>query len=90
MVISPNRAQTLDDLSCTANGVSDDDNDGVNLSYEWTINGQSAGIINLSNVYFQRGDNITCTVTPNDGTEDGPPVTSVATTVLNTLPAIGT
>ena len=38
--------------------------------------------------YFQPGDVITCTVTPNDGVEDGVPSTSPSITSANTPPSV--
>ena len=41
----------------------------------------------LSSSWFDRGDGVSCTVTPTDGTDDGEAVTSESIIISNTAPA---
>ena len=76
-----------DVLSVTLGNLSDLDGDTVTVAYEWTVNGSAVSTgSTLAGDQFSKGDTITVTVTPNDGVDDGAPVTSDAATVLNTLP----
>ncbi|MBM4393870.1 MAG: LamG domain-containing protein, partial [Deltaproteobacteria bacterium] len=78
-----------DTLSATLGATSDDDGDTVTVSYEWFVNGTSAGTgTTLSSSSFAKGDTITLVVTPWDGTSWGSPVTSDVATAVNTPPAV--
>ncbi len=87
---APTTNQTL-----TADVTSHDaDGDTVTYRYQWNKNGnsltgQTASTLDLSLAgNGDKGDSITVTVTPNDGTVDGAPVTSGPVTVQNTPPTI--
>ncbi len=88
----PKTTQTL-----TANVTSHDaDGDTVSYRYQWNKNGnpltgQTGSTLDLSVPgNGDKGDSITVTVTPNDGTVDGARVTSGPVTVMNTAPVIDT
>jgi len=60
--------------------------DPDNSTIQWAINGSLANTgSTLTDVFFS-GDVLSCTVTPNDGLEDGQPV-STSETVVNALPS---
>lgn len=84
---SPNAASLL---TCLVTGTSDADNDPVTPRYQWYVNGAPAGSGTelLSAPAFGRGDNVYCVVTPNDGDDDGAPVTSNSVIILNTPPDV--
>ena len=76
-----------DVLSATLGQLSDADGDTVSVKYQWSVNGTPvATSTTLGSDKFSKGDKVTVTVTPNDGVDDGTPVTSSAATVLNTVP----
>lgn len=76
-----------DTLSVSVEGGHDVDGDPVGFSYVWLVDGQPAGT-GATFAGFARGDVVQVQVTPTDGTADGPPVTSPAATVANTLPVV--
>jgi len=60
----------------------DPDGDSVDYTYEWTVDGEA--ISETSDqldgpTWLSGGETVTVTVTPNDGTEDGEPVTASTT-----------
>lgn len=67
---------------------SDADGDTVTLSYAWAIDGApiAATGATLSGAWFDKGDVITVTVTPSDGTDSGSAVASAGATVANSAP----
>ena len=89
VTLSPPDPGTEDTISATPTAT-DSDGDTITYTYEWYVNstlvvtttvGELSGL-----VYFDRGDSVEVTVTPNDGTDDGSPVSSSAVTVVNTVP----
>jgi hypothetical protein len=81
---------TSDDLICTVTVESDDvDGDTVTYAFEWTrTQGGDADGDTIETSDTARGDEWTCTVTPNDGTSDG--VSASATVEIdNTHPTLG-
>ena len=86
--ITPEPAFAGDTLSCVYFGFRDGDDDPDRCTVEWTINGNSAAIgrPTLDAGYFA-GDEVTCTVIPGDGIEDGEPV-SHTVTIQNTPPTL--
>ena len=69
---------------------SDDDGDAVTVSYAWQVDGTAVTVTASLDgaVFFDRGQEVTVTVTPNDGTTDGEPVTSEAVIVQNSAPTV--
>lgn len=87
--VSPNPAYKSSTLSCVPGGESDFDGDDVDFDIEWFKEGVSISTgATLSGSSFARGDSITCTATPNDGTDTGASVTSEAVVISNSLPTI--
>jgi formylglycine-generating enzyme required for sulfatase activity len=58
------------------------------LNHTWTVNGVLSGVTadRLTGDNFDKHDEVSCTVTPNDGIEDGDPVTSAPVYAVNTAP----
>ena len=78
------------DLMWVSFQTADPDDDPVTLSYAWAVNGAAVATTEtLDGSQFDKGDSIEVTVTPNDGEDDGSPMTSATATVLNTAPEIG-
>lgn len=87
VAISPAAPSTQDDLTCSYSS-SDADGDTVTVSFAWTMGGNTlSSTSDTLQGPFQQGDTITCTVTPNDGTDDGV-AGSDTVTVSNTPPVI--
>ncbi len=90
--LSPTSPQEGDTIATSIGTATDDDADTVSYSYEWFVNSASilAGTAfdTLSDLYFAKGDIITVTVTPSDGTDDGQAVPSAAVTAVNTVPTV--
>jgi VCBS repeat-containing protein len=72
----------------------DADNDSISFAYQWykngtAISGATASSLDLSRTgYGDRGDAITVSVTPSDGTLSGAAVTSASVTVADSAPVI--
>jgi hypothetical protein len=76
-----------DTLSVTLGADSDDDGDSVSHGFEWYVSGSMVATTpELTSADFARGDTIYAVVTPNDGDDDGTPVTTDTATVGNTAP----
>ncbi len=82
--------RTEDTLTCVPEGFSDPDGDSATYRYAWTVNGTDVGVsvAELTGDSFDKGDQVVCTVTPNDGEADGPPVSSDAVTIADTPPVL--
>ena len=80
----------LDDLYCNAND-SDADGDLVTMSYVWDVDGVTT--TNVSDTVLAtdiaNGEVWTCTVTPNDGTDDGAPQSASVTIGADVEDAVG-
>ena len=76
-------------LTCSASGWSDDDGDSEGYSYSWTADGTEISTsATISGGDFSKGQVLVCTITPNDGEEDGSPVSSSSVTVDNSAPIL--
>jgi len=85
IVLTPDPARTLDALTCEGEGI-DHDGDAVALRYDWTVDGVVAGTGPvLAPTAFVKAQEVACTVTPNDGLEDGVPATA-SLIIRNTPP----
>jgi len=88
VTITPSTARTNDTLRAVASAT-DVDADSVSLTYTWQVNGTpipgSTSTLSGSR-WFDKGDSITVTATPDDGTDTGTPVTSASLRVANTPP----
>ncbi|MEC7985941.1 MAG: hypothetical protein VX278_12315, partial [Myxococcota bacterium] len=89
VTLSPDPAQTSDNLNTVVSGAFDEDDDAVSFSYAWTQNGNSVGVNTASIDASQtnKGDIWRVRVTPNDGFADGP-YTEASITISNTSPVI--
>ncbi len=86
--ISPASPAVTDDLTCTYADYVDVDGDADQSTFEWTVNGDSAGATDtLLSGAFASGDTVICTVTPYDGEDEGTEA-SASVTVGNTAPTI--
>jgi hypothetical protein len=90
VAIGPAPPSSTTSLEAVAKG-SDLDNDEVSFSYQWTVNGEP--VVgqegpSLASNYFKRGDVVAVTAVPFDGTDWGPPGTSVKVTISNSPPII--
>ncbi len=92
VALTPTAAVTGDTMTCTPGSATDDDGETIVYTYAWTINGVSAGVTasTLAASYTDKNDNISCTVTPTDGTDAGTAVTSNTVTIGNTAPVMTT
>jgi hypothetical protein len=87
--VDPSEIHEATTLSCLGEGWADDDDDPESYQVTWTVNGVEVSIEQtLAGEHFDRGDNITCTLVPDDGGAQGEAVESQPVTVLNTAPVI--
>ncbi|MBU4579911.1 fibronectin type III domain-containing protein [Patescibacteria group bacterium] len=91
ITITPNPAYKST-ATLTANpSATDVNSDPITFTYQWKKGGADiAGQVSstLSNSNFVKGDTITVTVTPNDGTINGAPMTSGGLTIFNSAPVM--
>ena len=87
--LTPTSPTVTSTLACSPVGASDSDGDTITYGYAWYVNGNAVSSTSsaLSGA-FSKGDSVSCTITPNDGTEDGSTVTSNSVTILNSAPVI--
>ena len=90
VTITPAVAYTNDTLTAVPAGFSDSDGDPEGYRYQWTRNGadiSGATDSTLTGTYFSKGDDVTVTVTPWDGTDSGAPAVSSVREIQNSGPA---
>ena len=97
--LSPSAVFTDSVVTCTAMDAADPDGDPLSTSYTWSVNGQAiaapdaptldgdSGPVPSQN-WFERGDEVSCSVQIADGTADPVSVTSAPITVLNSPPTL--
>jgi hypothetical protein len=85
--ISPSAPSASDTLTCSYSGYADADGDADASTTAWTVNGSPAGTGSTLSTGFTSGDTVQCTVTPDDGTDTGTPV-SDSVTIQNTAPVL--
>lgn len=93
VTISPTTAYTNDTLTAVVSGWYDADGDVETYLYAWSVNGTTiagAEDATLAGTFFVRGDSVTVTATPWDGTDAGLPVTSGARVIQNSVPTAPT
>ena len=90
VTLTPSPAYEGDTLTCTPGSYSDDDGESATFAYTWVVAGVDPGITGstLSSAYFDRDEAVVCSVTPNDGTDDGGLVGSNSVTISNSVPSI--
>ncbi|MCK6502845.1 Ig-like domain-containing protein [Myxococcota bacterium] len=88
--LAPTTAYEASTLTCTPSGGTDADGDTVSYRYDWVVGSSTLGLdsASLTGSWFDKGDAVTCVVTPTDGTDDGSPVSSNVVTVRNTAPQL--
>ena len=87
--LSPTSATVSSTMSCIPVGASDSDGDTITYGYAWFVNGQQVSSTSSTLAgAFTKGDSVSCSITPNDGTADGATVTSNSVTIQNSAPAI--
>lgn len=89
VTITPTTAYTDDTLTAVPTGFSDDDGDPEAYLYQWAVNGvdvTGATDSTLAGTYFVKGDLVTVTVTPWDGTDTGEAVASGSREIQNSAP----
>lgn len=86
--LSPAAVTVLDTLTCAGSGMTDADGDDVTLSYAWFVDGteQSITDASLPLASYAKGQRVVCAVTPNDGSIDGPSISSAPMTISNAAP----
>jgi hypothetical protein len=86
--MSPTSPLVSDDLEVHAEG-QDDDGDVISFAYRWTVDGEAASQTGstIPAADTARGEVWEVTVTPDDGSEAGEPVT-VSVTIENTAPEV--
>ncbi|HMV66420.1 MAG TPA: hypothetical protein PKA64_06185 [Myxococcota bacterium] len=79
VTLSPGLAYETTTLTATTT-TSDADGDPVTVTWDWPVNGAplAAHQATLSGTYFNHGDSVRATATPNDGAVLGAPATSAA------------
>ncbi len=87
VTITPSAPYADDTLSCSYTGYSDPDGDADASTNAWTVGSVAAGTGPTLSGAFGRGDMVTCTVTPYDGSSSGTPVSDTVT-IDNTAPEI--
>jgi hypothetical protein len=91
VTLSPDPAYEEDTLSCTPGSTTDaDGTTGFDYAYAWEVAGVDIGetASSIDGDSFDRGDEVICIVTPNDGDDDGDPVESNAVTISNHPPEV--
>jgi hypothetical protein len=88
--LSPDIADTTDDLFCEATGATDWDGDTVSLIYAWFVDGETLPVTtdSLDHAWTSRGDDIFCEVTPHDGYTAGSTMRSNVVTIDNSAPRV--
>ncbi len=84
-LLEPDPVASTGTLTCTAGNATDIDGDSVSFGYTWTVSGSTAAASGstLSAPHFSGGDIVQCTVTPNDGEDDGASVSTLTASVNN-------
>ena len=85
--LGPSGAKADDSLNCTWAAPTDPDGHPLSVTATWTIDGVYAGEGPVFESGHGAGDVVACSVTVNDGMEEGPPTTA-SITIENTLPSI--
>jgi hypothetical protein len=99
VTLSPADAFTDTELTCAALGATDLDGDALSTTYTWLIGGvatiapdsptlDGAGEAFTGQTWFDKGDEVSCTVTISDGSAAPVSVTSAAVTIANSPPTL--
>ena len=99
ITLSPSSVYTNDTVTATASFSDQDSFQSISALYEWHVIPYASGIdaivqssplTTLSGSFFSRDDELYVVVTPNDGIDNGPPMTSSSLTVYNSPPSAPT
>ena len=85
-VVTPETPREGDMLACVASDVTDLDGDEVTYETSWFVDGlpvEGAADGTLTGAAFDKGQSVSCTALPHDGTEPGAAIASLAVTVVN-------
>ena len=90
VTLTPDPAYEVDLLKCTPGLTTDADADVISYSYEWMVDSTLLGVTTdtLSGTYFDRGDVVLCTATPEDDDGAGSPVDSNVVVIENSIPVL--
>ena len=87
--VTPDPAMASDLLECGGVGWMDADNDPESYDVEWFVNGTSvATSATITTPLISFGDDVYCTLTPNDGLNSGTSVDSTVVSISNSKPTI--
>jgi hypothetical protein len=86
VAIQPDPATAVDSLTCSYT-FSDADGDSDASTMAWTVDGTLAGTGSTLAGVFTGGDEVVCTVTPDDGSDSGTDA-SASITIDNTSPGV--
>ena len=87
--ISPAIVYEGSTLACEGTGWQDDDGDPEAYGTAWSVNGTEVSTSSsLDGASFDRGDTISCSLTPTGDYDTGAPVSSSTVTVSNSLPSL--
>ena len=88
VALSPVPTMSTDSITCTVSDITDLEQDDVTLSYDWTVDGElQTETSDMLSGPFLVGDDVVCTVTPNDGKVDGQRFSS-STMIINSVPTV--
>jgi len=85
--IDPEAVRAGDTPRCVYLGFTDPDGDEDASTISWSVNGDLSSTGSYADGEYVRDDTLTCTVTPSDGSAEGPPI-SASVTVENSAPSI--
>jgi len=88
VTLVPTTLRTDDTVTASVT-TADDDGDSVSVSYAWTVDGTAVAETGASldgTTWFDKGQVVVVTVTPDDGTDTGAAVSSSGRTVQNSAP----
>ncbi len=90
-MVEPEVGNELELFFCTAQGWEDPDGDIFEVAFSWKVNGEEVAEAwegFLSGEEFDKGDEVVCVVTPKNGDETGPSVSSEPALVGNAPPFV--
>ncbi|MGC6512869.1 MAG: fibrinogen-like YCDxxxxGGGW domain-containing protein [Myxococcota bacterium] len=85
--IAPDPAVETSTLSCGAQ-INDPENDPVDLTVVWTVEGSTIIAETIDGTSFDRGDAVSCLLTASDGIDTSPPISSATLTISNSPPTL--
>ncbi len=86
--VLPSAGGAATSFTCAPEGFSDPDGDAPSATVRWEVNGTEVAQGALISGLYQKGDVLTCRLTPTDGAESGPEVGSEPMTILDTPPGV--